>query len=1158
MKALFTLRTLLIIAGVVLLALFVWFGGPLIAFGAEGQYRPLASVLVRLIVIGLIVVALVVSQLLKRRRANTNSDKLMAAVVQQSQGGDSRVSAEAQQLRDRFDEAVAALKQKRRSGHTLYELPWYVIIGAPGSGKTTALVNSGLKFPIEQRSGKAALRGVGGTRNCDWWFTDDAVLIDTAGRYTTQDSDATADSAAWSEFLGLLRKYRGRRPINGVLLTISAQDLMVQSAAAREAQVEAARRRLDELNHELRMRLPVYLMVTKCDLVSGFTEYFDDQAQQGRAQVWGVTFSYDDTSNGKAAASFPGEFDNIIARLNERLMPRLEDERDVRRRARVFGFPQQMAALREPLSQYVSDIFSSTRFDRQLLLRGVYFTSGTQEGTPIDRLLGALSRQFAMAESMVSAGGRGKAYFIERLLMDVIFAESGLAGVNRRVEVKKAALQLSAYVAMILIGLIGVIGFTASYRANRTYLAAVDADVAALRNAGARNAGTSLEDQLPRLDAIRAAAESATRYGDDPPWSMRWGLYQGDSVGNAARDAYARALNNAFLPQVAARFRRRLTTYASEPEKLYEYFKGYLMLGDPQRLDAEQLRYLADQEWDTAYGSVPQIRGSVAKHFGSLLQSGKIGRRTLDDTVVAQTRNTLMQASKAGLVYRYLRIKYANDTARALRLDIEAGTGSERVLRRKSGLALSTPLPSLYSKDVFNEIVSTGMNDLVQQFAQEQWVWGKDAPSLSNSATLTTEVLDVYERDYIAFWDRILQEIEPVPLGSLTNTKEALAILSGPTSPLRGMLKAIDKHTFLVGPEGAKDPKDQSSVGGRLSSIFGGAKPGAAPVPAVKPGSQVTMHFAEIHRLVAGDAGTAPIDGVLRTLQQLQQKMAPIGQNVGEVAPDAASMRDIGELTNSLKRDAASLPPAVGAAVTTIANSSLSAVSGTGAATVSNNYAQTVLSECRLLVNGRYPFVPGSNTDILIADFERLFGPNGVYDMFFKSDLQNRVNTMRSPWTWLTDSSGRPVGSGIPLAQFEAAERIRQMFFRAGSSKAEVHFTVTPVYLDPGAGKFTLEIDGQNVPYQYGPERPFPLTWPGQKPGVATAAFERSGGQPNAAFEGPWAWFRLIESGQVEREGNERYVLTVKRGMREARLRIEADSVRNPFGGNELQRFRCE
>ena len=546
------------------------------------------SELVRIIVIALVIVAMVVAKIVKRLRANKASDNLIAAVVKQSKA-ETKQSAEAQQLRERFEEAVAALKQKRKSGHSLYDLPWYVIIGAPGSGKTTALVNSGLKFPTEQRSGKAALRGVGGTRNCDWWFTDQAVLLDTAGRYTTQDSDASADSAAWAEFLALLRRYRGRRPINGVILAISAQDLMIQDATARDAHVAAARRRLDELNRELRMQLPVYVMVTKCDLVAGFTEDFDDQPQQGRAQVWGVTFTYDETVKAAAAQGFPEEFDGLIARLNERLMPRLEEERDVRRRAKVFGFPQQMAALREPLSTFVSEVFASTRFDKPLLLRGVYFTSGTQEGTPIDRLLGALGRQFAVApESVITPGGRGKAYFIERLLMEVMFSESGLAGVNRRVEVQKGALQLAAYVAMALIAVVGVVVFTGSYRGNRGYIADVGAEVDRLSTTAPPARSASLESRLPRLDAVRAVDASANQFAEaGAPLSMRWGLFQGNAIGNAARDAYARELNDVFLSQVTARFRQRLIDYAGEPEKLYRIPQG---ISDARRSRASSIQ----------------------------------------------------------------------------------------------------------------------------------------------------------------------------------------------------------------------------------------------------------------------------------------------------------------------------------------------------------------------------------------------------------------------------------------------------------------------------------------------------------------------------------------------------------------------------------------
>ena len=159
-----------------------------------------------------------------------------------------------------------------------------------------------------------------------------------------------------------------------------------------KAHVAAARRRLTELNRELRIQLPVYLLVTKCDLVAGFTEYFDDLAQDGRGQVWGVTFPYQQTTNGEAAKAFPSEFGELLVRLNARLFARLEEERDVRRRAKLFGFPLQMGALRDALADFVTEVFGSTRFDQQVLLRGVYFTSGTQEGTPIDRVLGALGR----------------------------------------------------------------------------------------------------------------------------------------------------------------------------------------------------------------------------------------------------------------------------------------------------------------------------------------------------------------------------------------------------------------------------------------------------------------------------------------------------------------------------------------------------------------------------------------------------------------------------------------------------------------------------------------------------------------------------------------------------------------------------------------------
>src|SRR5579863_10154267 len=470
----FKRRGVLVFIGLLLLSLFIWFAGPFFAFA---EFKPLEGVLARLIAIGILVALWAASLLLKLWRAQRASAKLAQAVVAQSAPARGGASREAAQLRERFEEAVAALKKSQTSGRSLYELPWYVIIGPPGSGKTTALINSGLKFPLEQRFGREALRGVGGTRNCDWWFTDEAVLLDTAGRYTTQDSDESADSAGWGEFLNLLTKYRKRRPLNGVIVTLSASDLMTNTAPEREANVAAVRRRLDELNRHLKVRLPVYLLVTKCDLISGFTEYFDDLSAEGRAQVWGMTFSPERSAAGTAAEDFQGEFDALIERLNQRLFGRIEEEREPKRRTAAFAFPQQVAGLRTFIAAFVTEVFAATRFDGRLLLRGVYFTSGTQEGTPIDRLMAAIGRGFALAPDVIpaSAAGRGKAYFIERLLREVLFAEAGLAGVNRQRELQKAALQLGAYAAMLLIAVLGVIVLSVSYARNKSYLTEVSA-----------------------------------------------------------------------------------------------------------------------------------------------------------------------------------------------------------------------------------------------------------------------------------------------------------------------------------------------------------------------------------------------------------------------------------------------------------------------------------------------------------------------------------------------------------------------------------------------------------------------------------------------------------------------------------------------------------
>jgi type VI secretion system protein ImpL len=1160
------LKLLIGLIGLVLLALFVWIAGPYFAFG---EWRPLEPERARVWTILALVLLWAFKGFIKSLRASRLSSKLTKAIVARSDAAP-QLHGDAAQLRERFEEAVGTLKAEKRAGRNLYKLPWYLIIGPPGSGKTTALVNSGLNFPLAQKFGKQSVRGVGGTRNCDWWFTDEAIFLDTAGRYTTQDSDESADSAGWAEFLNLLRKYRKRRPVNGVLVAMSASDLLTLSPEEREANVAAVRRRLDELNRHLAITLPVYVIITKCDLIAGFTEYFDDQGVDGRAQVWGTTFPYECSARGEGPTAFPAEFDQLVTRVNARLFERLEREKDVRRRAALYAFPQQLGALRENIGEFIGAVFATTRFDGRQLLRGVYLTSGTQEGTPIDRLMGALGKAFALAPQALVPGtaGRGKTYFIERLLKEVVLSESGLAGLNRRFELRKAAMQAGAYVGMTLAAVLGLLALSVSFGLNRSYLAEVSKALDRVPALPAV-ATQSLSDLAPWLDGLRSVVEVADKYRSSwVPIRMRWGLYQGHAVGNSARDAYLRELNGRLLPAIADGLKQRLIANTADPDKLYEYLKAYLMLGYPEHLDKTELSFLVDLDWSKNFANDPDLRASLSTHFASLFErQSKLRPLPLDDALVVQARNAIRQASIPRLMYSRLRLNYVDDTAHALRLDEAAGLGVGKVLARKSGTSLSTPVPSLYTRDVFDKVSGLGSAQLVKQFADDSWVVGEESMSLAGSARMMLQVMDIYEQDYIRAWDEILNDITSVPFTTIPQATEAMAIMAGQSSPLKRFFQVVDENTDLTTPKPGAG-KVASAVSDaaratqeRLQKLLRGNQQDQNSTAASKPGARVTAHFAPIHQLVAASAagGPAPIDQVLAQIGRIQQQLNSVGSGVGETNPlDAVVHSGSGDALKSLAQQASMLPPPIAAMVAEVATRSETLTMGQARGELNNRYQQQVLRECRNIVSGRFPFTAGSGVDVPLADFGRLFGYGGIFDSFFKDNLAAVVDTSHAPWTWRGGAGGSIGGSASMLRQFEAAQQIRDTYFRPGGQLPEVHFNVAPAYLDPNATRFQLELDGQTIEYRHGPERNSQESWPGPSPGIAVISFEGSGGEhPNRSFEGPWAWFRLLDAAVVQPESDVRYRVTFRTGGNEARVIIEATSIHNPFATSVLRRFSC-
>jgi type VI secretion system protein ImpL len=609
-------RILLVGVGVTSLAALVMLAGPLVSFGG---YHPLESYIGRELAILFLVAAVAAFVGFQFWRRKKNSKALAAGLA----GAEQKESDEAV-LKDKMKDALTTLKAASGAKKDyLYDLPWYLLIGPPGSGKTTALINSGLKFPLSRGATPAAVAGLGGTRYCDWWFTEDAVLIDTAGRYTTQDSDAQADKQSWLAFLGLLKKNRPRQPINGVIVAISLEDLMKLSPADLAAHSNAIRTRLLELHERLKVDFPVYALFTKGDLVAGFMEYFGYLWDDDRKQVWGATFQTKEKSR-NMVAEIPSQYDALLERLSEETLDRLQEEPVPDTRVLLFGFPAQMARLKKPIYDFLNQIFEPTRYHANAALRGFYFTSGTQEGNPIDQLIGALVRTFGAEQvSATSHAGPGKSYFLHDLILKVIIGEAAWVSTDWAAVRRAMILKVAALTSIALVTVSATAALLSSYQRNSVLIEQTELGETAYANNADRFihetvvADRDLHLLLAPLYELRNMPAGYASRSKSTPLAAGFGLSQRERLLSASENAYHIGLERIFRSRLLFRLEEQLhdqlDSKAANPGFLYEALKVYLMLGGQGPEDRKLIKSWMQQDWaETLYPGASNAAGRQA------------------------------------------------------------------------------------------------------------------------------------------------------------------------------------------------------------------------------------------------------------------------------------------------------------------------------------------------------------------------------------------------------------------------------------------------------------------------------------------------------------------------------------------------------------------
>ncbi len=548
-----------------------------------------------------------------KQAANGIADAMVAGAKQDEASASPQKREAYRKARENLEYTMHLLEKsapKDFKGQALYRLPWIMVVGPPSDGKTTAIKNAGITWPQDPRLDEAGggsagvgVEGTGGTRSCNWFFSTDSIILDTAGRWQARDQGAI-DEKEWLDFLTMLQKFRPRRPINGLVALVSIERVLAGKESAKEW-AQKVRRQINEIMEKLGTHLPVYIIFNKCDLIHGFVEFFQDLNKESRKQVWGFTRKYEprirksgdgqESEQDAILADFDREFEELAEVLQRRRTHRLSDPQLFpSERSALCIFPGEFKALRENVREFVADVFYENPYGHNPSLRGVYFTSATQmEGNPILELMKKVAGQYDIPLDALPAPKHKSVdtYFLNDLMQDIIFKDQTLGGRFKKSLFDKSRMMLAGGLTLATL-LVGA-WMTTSYFVNKNKGDEVYRLADRMDNLSLRSEGT-----IPVVTVLDSLRFTLDDYGSSGfPFGVFYYLFGGNEWGGltkAGRTKLAHKTDETFINDAWKTCERVLTgnTRANLARYISSY-RTYLYLSNAPGADLVNTKIVA-------------------------------------------------------------------------------------------------------------------------------------------------------------------------------------------------------------------------------------------------------------------------------------------------------------------------------------------------------------------------------------------------------------------------------------------------------------------------------------------------------------------------------------------------------------------------------------
>ncbi|AXW86795.1 type VI secretion protein IcmF [Lonsdalea britannica] len=1054
-----------------------------------------------------------------------------------------------------LDRWLLALREHLGAG-ILYKMPWYLTIGLPGSGKSSLIHRANEANKLNPHL-DAELRDFAAGQEVDCWVGESAIIFDPDGQMMAPSNPDLAPverkhERLWTHLLKWLSENRKRQPLNGLVLTLDLAWLSHASVPERKAYAQLIRGRIQEIATTLNTRLPIYVALTKLDMLRGFDIAYRQLDKETRQSILGVTFDLKGSAGKGWQEELDAFWDKWVSALNDNLPDNMLSNLTSEQRSALFSFTRQLAGLKDYVEEILADAITPEEY-KPLLVRGVYACSVYQQGVPFDAFAQAATFRYQLPEPVNSAlKGESNTFFVKRLFSGVIFPEAHLAGENRLHSLYRRRRIGIGMGCMGVLAALLVIGWHHYYRLNeeagRNVLNKAQAFTDTTELAGQQNQSFGF-GQLPRLNLIREATLSFGDYREKTPVLSEMGLYQGDKIGPFVEGTYLQLLSQRFLPAVMQGLQDDLNQAPKGSEQKLAILRIMRMIDDASGRNKSVVEQYMGQRWQRAFPGQGKVQEHLMQHLDYALEhtDWHQARQQKDAQAIAafepfrmpiaDAQRELSKLPMFQRIYQSLVTKSVDVLPPDMMMRDEVGPVFDTVFTLRNDKAGA--VPRLLTNAGFSEYFVKQDKTLFDLAALDAWVLGqREKVYLSDEdrREIQRQVNDRYITDYVNQWQKVLAGLDVQPLETPEQALDVLTAITGNDQPFQRVIAALNDNTR------ARKLSDNDHD------------------PAQVMNARISRTFMTTNSTLSGRGDqVALIQEVNQKLTEFYHSLEQIvnAGDPGQAALKAMQLRQTNRFADpafALQQYARSLPTPLDRWVGQIAEQSSHLVMDLAMSSLNQEWQDKVVTPFNDQLADRYPFNPESDKDVALSEMERFFAPGGTLDSFYQANLKSILNEGQGSGDVNTTLQTELV------KQLERADRIRKTLFNAQGG-LEVHFVLEPIELTANKRRSVLNLDGQLLEYSHGRRQKTPLVWPnnmrdGAESKITLVPDNRERSPRSLSYIGPWAMFRLINTGELRQVNDNTFDVQFAVDQGTMSYRVYTDASHNPFAGGLFSQFQ--